>query len=329
SEAGDTATYFPETRHTLDSDFKQFWQDNGGLFVFGFPISEEFEEDGRKVQYFERARFEWWPEHEGTRYEVQLGHLGHDAAAANGVDTGRVERVEGAPDYNNTLEPRAVDVPILMYHDFGDPKERYRMSLSRFEEQVSWLRENGYESITMTQLYDAIYEGASLPEKPVILTFDDAFPAHWNAADILDRYGMKGVFFITLHEPRMRDDQIHDLANRGHEIGAHTFAHRYSTELDEDELWREIAGSRQELIDMGAGAVDFFAYPYGDYDERTIETVKSAGYRGAVAAWGGSHCTPERRWDQPRIEVGGQMKLEEFQQLMLSNGIDQTNTDVD
>ncbi len=74
--------FFPESGHSLGGAFRGFWDGRGGLPVFGYPISEEFPEvnpvDGRTytVQYFERARFEYHPEHAGTPYEVQLGQLG-------------------------------------------------------------------------------------------------------------------------------------------------------------------------------------------------------------------------------------------------------------
>jgi hypothetical protein len=74
--------YFPETGHNvLDGAFLDFWQANGDLAIFGYPISEEFEqtlEDGQryKVQYFERARLEFHPEHAGSPYEVLLGQFG-------------------------------------------------------------------------------------------------------------------------------------------------------------------------------------------------------------------------------------------------------------
>ncbi len=76
------AKYFPETRHILGGPFLKFWQQNGGLAVYGYPISEEVSEvsptDGQTytVQYFERNRFESHPESAGTPYEVQLGLLG-------------------------------------------------------------------------------------------------------------------------------------------------------------------------------------------------------------------------------------------------------------
>ncbi len=75
--------YFPETGHTLAHTFKDYWEAKGGLALYGFPTSEEFDEvnpdDGKTytVQYFERNRFEYHPENKGTRYEVLLGLLGN------------------------------------------------------------------------------------------------------------------------------------------------------------------------------------------------------------------------------------------------------------
>jgi hypothetical protein len=74
------AVYFPATGHNLWRGFLTYWQANGDLEQFGYPISEEIRETigGRTytVQYFERARFEYHPEHAGTPYEVQLGQFG-------------------------------------------------------------------------------------------------------------------------------------------------------------------------------------------------------------------------------------------------------------
>jgi hypothetical protein len=76
------ARFFPETGHNLSGPFLSYWEANGGLAVFGYPITEERLErnaaDGEEytVQYFERNRFELHPEQAGTPFEVQLGLLG-------------------------------------------------------------------------------------------------------------------------------------------------------------------------------------------------------------------------------------------------------------
>ena len=77
--------YFPETGHSLSGAFLTYWRENGGLPIFGYPLTEEFTEisstDGKPytVQYFERNRFEYHPENRGTPNEVQLGLLGVQA----------------------------------------------------------------------------------------------------------------------------------------------------------------------------------------------------------------------------------------------------------
>ncbi len=76
-----TRLYFPETQHTLAGKFLDYWQQNGGLALFGYPISEPLVENGVTVQYFQRNRFELHPDQAGTPYEVQLGLLGRDLLA--------------------------------------------------------------------------------------------------------------------------------------------------------------------------------------------------------------------------------------------------------
>jgi hypothetical protein len=91
---------FSETGHSLAYGFKKYWDENGGLWQYGFPISEEFTENGYTVQYFERARFEYHPEHAGTPYEVLLGLLGQDYAQAKKIKTTSVPQAADAVQYD-------------------------------------------------------------------------------------------------------------------------------------------------------------------------------------------------------------------------------------
>jgi dienelactone hydrolase len=85
--AGASGRFFPETRHNLAEPFLTYWQNRGGLPVYGYPISEAFQErnpaDGQTylVQYFERNRLEYHSEARGTAAEIQLGLLGSQAYA--------------------------------------------------------------------------------------------------------------------------------------------------------------------------------------------------------------------------------------------------------
>jgi hypothetical protein len=76
TSTAELAWYFPATKQLIGKPFRSFWKNRGGLAIFGLPIGAARMEDGRLVQYFERARFELHPELAGTAYEVQLGQLG-------------------------------------------------------------------------------------------------------------------------------------------------------------------------------------------------------------------------------------------------------------
>jgi hypothetical protein len=77
--------YFEATGQYVEGKFLDYWQEHGGLPVFGYPLTPVFHENGYMVQYFERTRFEQHPENAGTPYEVLLGQLGKDRLKADGV----------------------------------------------------------------------------------------------------------------------------------------------------------------------------------------------------------------------------------------------------
>jgi len=76
--------FFSQTGHSLGGSFRAYWEAHGGLAVFGLPLTEEITEDGRRVQWFERARFEYNPQGAGTPNEVVLGQLGRTRLAQTG-----------------------------------------------------------------------------------------------------------------------------------------------------------------------------------------------------------------------------------------------------
>jgi spore germination protein len=151
-ESTDTLWYFNETGHTLRTVFLNYWLENGGLPVFGFPQTEEFQELNadtlleHTVQYFERQRYEHHPEHAGTPYEVLLGRLGHEDAGRRGLlDRSAFEPVEASADldcYYFEVTGQNVCGAFLDYWqshglDFGDPGISYRESLALFGFPIS------------------------------------------------------------------------------------------------------------------------------------------------------------------------------------------------
>jgi L,D-transpeptidase catalytic domain len=121
--------YFPETGHTIWGEFRTFWQKRGGLEIFGFPISEEFNENGngRVVQLFERAKLEYYPEdmsgffrsaerangfNLNTLFEVQVSDLGRQLAITKGYNLSPVPRLPAVATWTPALWQRHIEVNL-------------------------------------------------------------------------------------------------------------------------------------------------------------------------------------------------------------------------
>ncbi len=89
--------YFEQTMHNACGGFAAYWQKFGGLPVFGYPITEEFQQDGMTVQYFERARMEWQSGSDPSHYDVVLGRVGSELAASMSMD----QPFQSAPEANS------------------------------------------------------------------------------------------------------------------------------------------------------------------------------------------------------------------------------------
>ncbi|HEU5423290.1 MAG TPA: hypothetical protein VFU72_07110, partial [Nitrolancea sp.] len=149
SDPGDpNVSYFPETGHWLGGEIRDFWKLSGGLPVFGYPLTAEFDEGGFTAQYFERQRFEVHPEYQGTPYAVELGLLGVEDAAKRGLlDTTPFQRLSEdaprtAPCVYFAATGHTVCANFLNYWqshglEFGDPGISYRESLALFGYPIS------------------------------------------------------------------------------------------------------------------------------------------------------------------------------------------------
>jgi hypothetical protein len=140
--------WFAETGHTLRWGFRDYWAANGGLPVFGYPLTEEFGELNTDtgadytVQFIERQRFEYHPENVGTPYEVLLGRLGAERAAQQGLiaadpflprpGVGGDPRHVYMAETGHWLSNSFLDYWRVHGLDLGDPGVSYRESLTLF-----------------------------------------------------------------------------------------------------------------------------------------------------------------------------------------------------
>lgn len=185
--------------------------------------------------------------------------------------------------------PNELIVPILLYHHIGyslQGETVYYVSPEAFDQQMSLLYQWGYKTISVELLARAINQGAELPPKPILLTFDDGSETIYSTAQpIMQRYGFTGVSYLVhnyIGIPRyMNVDQIRALYASGWEIGSHGLSHADLTTRPERQS-DEIVESRRRLQALLGIPVLSFAYPFGAYDSDSLHFVHAADYIAAM-----------------------------------------------
>jgi peptidoglycan/xylan/chitin deacetylase (PgdA/CDA1 family) len=217
--------------------------------------------------------------------------------------------IEPAPQAPAPVRIEAV--PVLMYHVLADPPPgaawpQLYVSPDEFGRQIDWLAGQGYEAVTLTDVWRNWHAGGALPLRPVVISFDDGHASvRTHALPILSRRGWRAVLNLKLGnlEPgSFTDGDVRRLVAAGWELGAHTFTHPDLRSLGDAELEHEVAGSRVEIARRFGVPVDFFCYPAGRYDARVVAAVRRAGFLGATTTVEGI-ATPGSPYELRRIRV--------------------------
>ncbi len=241
------------------------------------------------------------------------------------------------PDYLRTLLPtpdtvdRKLHVPILMYHYISTPPadaDVYRKDLSiapeLFEEQMDWLDDNGYESITLYELMVALNTGRKhIPDKPIVLTFDDGYVDNYeNAFPILQEHDFVGTFFILTDVTDRSDpgymtwEMLTEMSRAGMDVEVHGREHFDMSDRDYDWLLFHLLGPAQTIEANLGYQPRFLAYPSGSYDAAVIEVAKEVGYWGAVTIYHGAQQDKAAPFEMQRIRIPGDWNIATFASIV-------------
>jgi peptidoglycan/xylan/chitin deacetylase (PgdA/CDA1 family) len=231
-----------------------------------------------------------------------------------------------------TLDPALVlsrkQVPILCYHQIRDWKpsdskrsKDYIVPPETFRAQMKMLSDNGYHTILPDQLYQYLTRSMPLPDKPILLCFDDTdLDQYGTAYPELKRYGFKGVFFImtvSLGRPRYMDKaQVKELFDAGHIIGSHTWDHHNVKKYQGNDWTIQIDKPTRVLEAITGKPIRYFAYPFGLWNRQAITELRK---RGFIAAF---QLNEKRDEQEPlftirRIIVPGYWSLKAFNYAIL------------
>ncbi|MCY3935050.1 MAG: polysaccharide deacetylase family protein [Chloroflexi bacterium] len=228
---------------------------------------------------------------------------------------------------------RRLRLPILMYHYISpippgadDFRRELTVEPDIFATHLRYLHEAGFETVSLNDLYNALNAGQSLPQKPIILTFDDGHRDHYDhALPLLIEYGFQATFFIITgladegNPAHLSWEQISAMDVAGMEMESHSKHHHDLRNRSSDFLVYELLGSYQSLEAHLGEPPTSFSYPSGFYDATAIEVVQSVPYSIAVTTEPGNRHTMDDILTLRRIRIYGNMPVENLAVALASN----------
>lgn len=236
-----------------------------------------------------------------------------------------------------TITPgsKTLHVPVLMYHHIGDPPENasktrlgLTVSAQNFAEQIKWLKDNGFSSVTLSQIYDYLSgKPVKWPQKPIAITIDDGYQdAFDNAIPVLKQYGFTAAFGIITQYPSQKQGDnfyaswplIAKAKEEGMEIICHTQNHFYGKDpkYSADYIFENLSGCQEDIKSHLGETEPFLIYPYGAYTPMYIEQAKKAGFVMAFTIHYGQFIDSENLMQSPRVRINGDEDLKQFERVM-------------
>ena len=209
-------------------------------------------------------------------------------------------------------QPEPEGFPILEYHmvQQEDPKDAYayNVPVEDFQQQLDYLQEQGYTTISIRDYLRAKKGLLQLPEKPIILTFDDGYESNYKELlPILEERGLKATIFMVTNDigkdGYLSWQQLKDMEKRGIEIGSHTANHLPLTGMSLEEAREEVKLSKLLMEWNGMKTIYTLSYPNGKYTTDLEQMLKEEEYLAAVTGDAGLNTFDTDPYQLQRINI--------------------------
>jgi len=258
------------------------------------------------------------------------------------LDTEEVEDEADTEDVleEDTVEEDVTSIPVLLYHHIIPEKDLVPynwlnnesvISEENFKEQMDYLYENGYYTATLDELESFIKGELTLPKDTVVITFDDGYLSNAKFAHpIMKDYGFRGAIFMV-GNTAIRAQKVFSPLGTQHinvnnlirysdvfEYGSHTFNMHYLNNgkpavkiLSEQEIYSDLMLNKYFI------KTDFIAYPYGEYNEKVLNSVGKLGYRLGFSTKPRYVTVGEPIYEVPRFSIYQNTSMDEFEAIVI------------
>lgn len=244
--------------------------------------------------------------------------------------------------YNNIIKAREFkgenlkyndkSVPVLMYHSIDYEKgNELRVPKEAFREQMSYLKQNGYTTLTLDELYDFFINNKPVPNKSIVITFDDGYKDNFeNAYPVLKEFGFNATIFVIAstvdaNKNYLTSPQIKELEENGIDIESHTVNHEQLDKLTYAEQLTTLKSSREYIEKLSGKQKKYTAYPFGKWNDDTIKAVKEAGYSMVFTTESGWGNKSQGIYELHRVYVSANCNLKEFERRITDASYNKSN----
>jgi peptidoglycan/xylan/chitin deacetylase (PgdA/CDA1 family) len=231
-------------------------------------------------------------------------------------------------------------VPILLYHSVSDDPPPwiapFALAPAAFDRQLELICASGMTALTVTDYAAGLEDPATLPERPVLITFDDGLADFRDAAlPALQRAGLPVTLFVTTGfveglpaaagtarptGPWLDVPALRDLRDQGVELGAHSHSHPQLDTLSREAVRAELGRPKEILEELLGAPVPTFAYPHGYHGPVVRRLVEETGYSAACAVKNAFSSPADDRFALARLTIGADTSLEELQHWLDGSG---------
>ena len=290
------------------------------------PLPESFASEDFIVAF---AKAGDTPESLATRYlgDASKAWMIEDYAGARAFEPGQEVVIPRHPWNVSGVDANGYQiVPILCYHNLGpESKGRLLLAASKFEEQMRYLKANGYRVISLAEFIEFTRLNRQLPKKSVVLTFDDGYRSFKQYAyPILKELGFTATLFVYTDfvgggKNAFTWQDLKELAAEGFDVEAHSKSHgdlRRAAGETEAQHFRRLQvelGQPQELFRRNLGAPRrVIAFPYGSWDEAVLSKLVENGYAAGFSVRRQGNSSFIRPLAGNRSQVYSEMSLDDF-----------------
>lgn len=214
-----------------------------------------------------------------------------------------------------------INIPILCYHDVtpnNPDNNELLVNPEKFKEQLQYLKDNNYTPISLDEFYDYLRNNQPIPEKSVVITFDDGYKGNYEYAyPLLKEFKFPATVFVISNYVGAPDfmtaEQLKEMSDNGIEIESHTFKHDDLSKLDETQQLETLKKSKNDLEKIIEKPIDFVAYPFGRHNSNTRIAAEKAGYKLGFNLNGNFADRKDNNFNIDRIYVSNNDSLKKFE----------------